>query len=405
MAILNYPAWPFEPNWSSTMTETLEWLTDVMASPSGSEQRRTLRYLPRQTFEYTLAASGEERSLLDNLLVTYGAQRWYMPLWHDVNLIEQDYDAGATFLQCASASTSRLQPGSIGLLMGESPYDVELIEIQSVSLTGVTLVSPTAHVWPQGTRLLPAKVARLTDQPRLSKRSDRVVTSDVRFQVLEAPHDPGAPSLTESYRGFFVMSSAPDDRAPLDHSIERTLVELDNQTAAPIWQDTAGRPFTYEQFAWVIKGRDELQDFEALIQLLRGRAIPLWIPTFMEDFRLSASIAGTDNTILVERCGFTQSGGPRWDRQDIMIETISGHLYRRILDAAVDSSGREVLLLDAAIAGALTPDQVVRISFMTLMRQNQDSISIEHATDTDGVATAQTIFRSAPDTRVPTPAF
>lgn len=399
--VKNYPVWPFEPNWSSTLTEVLEWLTDVMTSPTGSEQRRSLRYFPRRTFEFTLAAGRDERTLLDNLLVTYGAQRWYLPLWHDVNFLDVRLSVNGKIVICSTADTSEIEPGSIAVLIGDSPYDTELVEIEGVTSNGMTLVEGVQRAWPANTRIFPVRVARLTDQPQLAKRSDQVVTSEVRFQVVEATKDAGPEIVTDIYSNFFVLPEPPDDRQPLDHGIERMLAELDNQTSIPIWRDTAARPFTYEQYAWVLQGRAELRSFEDMLRSLRGRSQPIWVPTFMEDFVLISPIADGATTLTTARAGFTLAGGPRWDRQDIMIETTSGRIYRRITNSAVDSQGRETLLLDNAIQGSYSLDQIVRVCFMTLMRLNQDSVTIEHQTDSDGTATALATFRSAPDTRVP----
>lgn len=48
MTIENIPVWPIEPNWNEPVKETLEWLTDIMTSPTGAEQRRCLRKYPRK---------------------------------------------------------------------------------------------------------------------------------------------------------------------------------------------------------------------------------------------------------------------------------------------------------------------------------------------------------------------
>ena len=405
MAIESLPAWPFEPNWSTSLTEVLEWLTDVMTSPSGSEQRRSLRYYPRRTFDFSIVADGDERSLLDNMLVTYGALRWHLPLWFDANFSTAAVAAGASTIGCLTAETSRMRDGGLAYLVGADVYDFEIVEIATIDSTTITLAAPTVRAWPAATRIHPVCVAQLTDQPSLSTRSDRLITTEVRFRMLEAGTAPTGTFDPDTYLTFAVLAMAPDRRVPLSADYERMLVEIDNMTSIPRQVDSAGRPFPLQQYAWVLEGRAQHNEFEALLQHLRGRAIPIWMPTFMEDFVLAEAIVDGADSILVERAGFALAGGPRWDRQDIMIETDSEKIYRRITDVAVDSEGREILVLDTPIVGDFALTSVVRICFMALVRLNQDNIEIEHHTDTEGVSTVLATFRSAPDTRLPLPSF
>ena len=52
MPDIDLPVFAFEPNWRDGVTETLEWLTDVLQSKiSGYEQRRSVRITPRRFFE------------------------------------------------------------------------------------------------------------------------------------------------------------------------------------------------------------------------------------------------------------------------------------------------------------------------------------------------------------------
>lgn len=404
--ILNLPLWPFGPNWTSSVTENLSWLTDIMTSPTGSEQRRSMRYYPRRTFEFEIAAAGNERSFLDNFLLTYGAKRFYLPLFSDVNLLDTDVAKGATSLPCSTAGLSKIRAGSVICLMLDA-FNSEMLEVSSVTEDTISLLTPTLFAWPADTAIYPAGVSKLTDQTDFSKRNDALVTATMKFQVVQPNIYTvgGDTGLSDEYRGFPVLNDPPDERDDLSLSMERMLVELDSSTSTPVWQDTASRAFTVQQYAWVLEGRPALSRFEALLQSLRGQARPLWVPTFMEDFQLVDDLASGATTITTFNSGFTQCGGPRGDRTDIMIETLTARYYRRITTSVYDAERNEILALDTPLPVVIKADDVVRISFMTLMRLNQDTIDIVHQTDDAGFATAQATFRSAPDTRIPTAGF
>ena len=412
MAIQNYPVWTFEPNWSGGVSEMLEWLTDVMASPDGSEQRRSLRYFPRRSMEFATAAEGDERQLLDNMLISFGGSTWYLPLWHEVNVLDATAASGATFVASDDArAISIIRAGSIVCLIGDDPYTYELAEIESRTPTGLNLVSPLVRTWPEGTRMIPVRSAELTDQPQLQPRTSNLVTAEVRFRIMDAEQDAGGPpvianaNFSDVYREFYVLTMEPDYSERLGIDYERNFSEIDNSTATPWRTDEAKRPFTARRHTWTLEGRDQHAAFARMLQLLRGRSQPLWVPTFMDDFTPVLPIAGGGNTIVVDRCGFTAAGGPRWDREDIMIETVGGmRIYRRITGSTLAGNG-EIITLDRAFEDTYPVGDIVRISFMAVMRLAHDSVEIDHSTDTHGVSTVSTTFRSAPDTRIPLSAF
>lgn len=401
MTIENLPVWPFEPNWASSVTETLEWMTDILGSPTGSEQRRALRVTPRQTIEFSVTVAGRARALLDNLLITYSAGRWYVPLWHDTIVVTSPLAMGVTSVTADDVVSSRLVPGAIVCVLGDTPFDTALVEVNTLVGSTVTFKTGLPRAFLTGARIFRVLRGQLTDPINPNRINDAAASAEVRFQVVE----PGDKSLTDSgflpviYRGFKVLAEGPDYRSALDSGIERMLIELDNQTSIPLRADTAGRPFTYQEMTWILYGREKVKSYEMMLRYLRGRAKPLWVPTFMQDFRLTEASAANSSTMVVEGCGFTLAGGPRWDRTDILIETVAGRMYRRILGSAMNSDGSETILLDQPFGEPVSPSTVVGISFMTLMRLNQDNVQIDHITDNRGVSTSKVVLRSAPDTR------
>jgi hypothetical protein len=367
-----------------------------MISPTGSEQRRSLRPWPRKSYEFALLLDGPERTFFDGLVTVNGAQRWYLPLWHDPHFTVNDEAAGHQVIECLNANTGLFRADDAAIFIGATVFDYEVVEIESIAADSITLKRDTDKAWPAGTRLYPATVARLTDQ--------RVSTSQVRFQSLEPGSivtPIGSGDFGDVYQGFDVLMSPPDDKSELDAGIERMLVEIDNQQAPAQWADIANRPFTYQQFAWVLEGRTEYTDFIAMLQYLRGRAVPIWVPTFMDDFTLKVPVEAGDDSLTVARSGLHIAGGEHPDRKYIRIETTTETYYRSIVGMTAVGDDTEVLNLGAAIAHDIAIDAVQRISFMTLMRMNQDNVSIEHATDITGISTALATFRSAPNTRIP----
>ncbi|MCR3772054.1 hypothetical protein K3Z88_26610, partial [Pseudomonas aeruginosa] len=84
--------------------------------------------------------------------------------------------------------------------------------------------------------------------------------------------------------------------------------------------------------------------------------------------------------------------------RDIRIELYGGQVFhRRILDVSELNVDVERMAIDSALGTVVRPSDVARISFMTLCRQDSDSVQITHETDTDGISTASTVFRGVRD--------
>ena len=71
--------WSLYPDWADGMTETLEFLTSVVASPFEVEQRRGLRLTPRQSFEYSYVLFGPARTYFDLLTLQSAGSPVYVP--------------------------------------------------------------------------------------------------------------------------------------------------------------------------------------------------------------------------------------------------------------------------------------------------------------------------------------
>lgn len=75
------------------------------------------------------------------------------------------------------------------------------------------------------------------------------------------------------------------------------------------------------------------------------------------------------------------------------------------MTASSEGAGSETIVVDVPFEAGYAVENVLRISFMSLMRLNHDGIEIEHSTDNAGASTASLTFRSAPNTRRPISAF
>lgn len=407
MALQDFPVWSFPPNWNGEVTETLSWVTDIMQSPTGSEQRRTMRLWPRRTFEFGVAVSGKDRTLLAGMLLNFSTDDWYLPIWHEPLVLERAISENDTNISLVGIGDTDIPISKLIFITNGDPNEFEILTVANQNNLGMNLVGKTDRDWPIGSVIYPVTWGSLTDSVSLKKVTSNLATGNVRFQesrpTTSRSHKPDQ-FLTTIYKGYPVLDIAPDEVNPLDQNYDLITSRLDNLTSIPMIRNDAKRAFAITKHNWVLKGRVEHGQFMNTLEALRGRAKPLWVPTFMDDLEIIASVTPGDSAIKVANSGYARAGNVIPDHEHIMIERLDGsRFFRKIVATNTQSNGTENMMLDQPIGSGFAKDQVLRISFMTLMRLNHDEVSIVHKTDTFGVSEIAMTLRSAPDTRIEIP--
>ena len=385
--------WLADPDWSRGVTETLEWKTDVLQSPTGAEQRISRRLSPRRTFEFTTLVHDTGRQRFENMLWQGCAGTWAMPVYPDVFALPAAVSSGATEISIPTAGRDFTAGGTVLLKTDESPDATSrMLTVVGITSDSLQLAAPLTDSWPAGSLVYPVRPAVLTEPPSLSRLTDTATSAQVRFRIAEHNAFSDTSVLTQ-YRGHPVLETETDWSESVSASYQPLIRELDNSSGIPYRLDTAGRPFWRQTHNWFTVNRHAQTSLRQLLWYLRGRQRPIWVPSQMLDFSPTSAISG--HSVDVIEAGFTELG-IRPGRRDICILLADGtRLYRRITAVSL-VSGVERLVLDGDAISA-EQHQIVSVSLMTLARQDADSVSWEHVTDADGVARVATTFTGVRD--------
>lgn len=389
-------AWSFAPDWGDSVLERLSALTDVLQSESGAEQRRALRVAPRREFEAQMYAEDRERQLLDLAMYGWSGRTWAMPVWPDIQLLQQPVAVGAVRIACSTAYLDFVQ-GGMAMLRGDNAFSYEVVQIKAIDAAGIDLQRPTQQAWPRGSRFYPARAAQLVEQPSLTRITDRAQGAKVHFQVMEVCLWPEVLPST-LYRGRPVLDERPDESEDLSGTLERIQLQLDSALALPRVTELASRPFPVTGYRWLGLGRAERSSWRSLVHGLRGRQVAVWVPTHADDLTLVGQINDVATAMDIAYVGYTRFASARPGRRDIRIQLNDGTVfYRRILNSTELGLETERLSIDASLGRQVLPSQVARICWMSLSRGNSDTVEIEHITDSEGLASSAITFRGVPD--------
>ncbi|ARU87124.1 hypothetical protein [Pseudomonas sp. M30-35] len=388
--------WAFVPDWGDGIIERLSASTDILQSESAVSQRRQLRLAPRREFSGQMYAEGRERQLLDLSLFGWSNRIWSMPVFPDVQLLQVGIGADVDFVPC-STQWLDFRAGGLAMLRGEDAFTSETVEILEVLSGGLQLKRNTQLAWPAGSRLYPARAAQLLEEPSLSKLTDRLIEAEVRFLIVEACDWPEWLPNT-LYRGRPVWDRSPDESENITHTTQRLRQTLDSGFAQPLITDTAKRALQVLGQRHLDLGREARAMVRSFIYGMRGRQKVVWVPSHMDDLTLVATISAVATTLDIAYIGYTRFSAGEPGRRDIRIELADGSTFMRRLIGSIELSTQiERVAMDSPLDVEVHPNQVVRISWMNLMRFENDVQEIEHMTDSQGVAAWATVFREERD--------
>jgi hypothetical protein len=439
---MSIKVWPFRPDWESGVLEKLEWLTDLMGSTKGAEQRRPQRLTPRRSLEATFLPHGRERSMFDLMVMQKGNDDWYIPLWYDVDTLRLPIAASTTLLPI-DYDHRELQAGAFALIrsqtqlnMQRNTFTYEVIKVVGLKNGKVEVLrgqeGTAAMDWGTGSEVYPLKKARFTNQPTANVVTASIQSVTVQFSVTEpnewygqelysgygrtygisygkkanrAPLTPAQnlgrvvePQYLPTFEKFRVLTAVPDYNQEMTFSYERTINDLDNDNSIPLFYDTLGFGQPTQQHTWFLKGRREVAAFRTLMYWLRGRVRPIWVPTFNDDVQLIARVSKNQLYIDVKNIGYTDIGGGV-NRQCLAFQLNNGKwFFRRILVTSLIAGG-ERMELNEAFPDGLEMEDVYKISFMCVSRMAQDTVEMSHVTDTKGLTKAVITFKAVPDLR------
>lgn len=371
-------AWTFVPDWTNGIIERLSWKTDVLQSYDMREQRRALRIAPRKTLEFEAFFTAAERRYAETLMWGWGARNWALPIWPEGQDLASSLPAGSTSISI-DTTTRDYVAGSLAMILSDA-FNFETIEVLSVSAGSIALARPTNTTWPAGTRVYPARTARMPDRvniPRWSGDASGVRTS---FDIIE-PVDYTANAGATTYRSYPVIDRRPNWAGGFDIDMQRKLAELDNMVGLRLFEDESGLPASVQRMRWTLANRAELDAVRKMLYALRGRQGAGWVPTWSSDMIVTATIDSSATAIDIEFMAYTNQINVMTGRRDIRIELTNGTVFhRRIMSASQLSATTERLTIDTALGQTVSPSQIATVSFMALMRLESDDLDIAYWT-------------------------
>lgn len=377
-------AWMLPADWSSPVVETLAWLTDVEQALDGSEYREPIRDTPRRQWEFDAVAQGADRQRLEAVMYDWNGRNWALPVWPDVTYLATPLAAGSNAIPVATSGRD-FNVGSL-LMLWTATDAYELLEVGAIASDHITLAAVTGQDWPAQTRVYPCRISRLTDIPKITRKSDRIITTSARFEATE-PCDWPAVAPTASYLGLPVLEDRIDETSDPSAAYGRQLTDLDGDVGMVLVDDITGLAWPTQSHAWLSMGITARSTLRSNLYWLQGTANTLWVPSWADDLTLQAPVTVDAVAITVVNIGVAAHLAQQPGRRHLRIELFDGTVfYRRVTNSSVVDDTHELLNIDTALGRAISAADVRQINWMMLARLASDSVQIAHANTLEGDA-------------------
>ena len=174
---------PFPPNWSQPVAESFGFMTDIIVSYRGMEQRIQLRAVPVGTIRYaTLLDDVRDAQMANAILFGNQARAFGVGRWQFQTPLSQDAGPGDHDVLCDTADI----PFELGgmVLLWSDPYHWEVQTIQSVLPDRVVLSFGLIQSWTAGqTVVLPLVVGRLSTDEAITWDALAIASTSLTFDV------------------------------------------------------------------------------------------------------------------------------------------------------------------------------------------------------------------------------
>lgn len=393
---------PYPPQ--SGVKEKLKWLTDIVRSADGSEQRHALRINPRQTVAYEIAAETlGDVNKIRNLFIDWTTRVFGVPVWWYERALAADIAFGdlTIYVRAGGLDNADFRVGGLAMIYQEDADGVRTIDslqIASIVLSvaspestqdSITFATSVQNAYDANFATVVPVVPAILAGGAKQKTPPAAQTSryNLDFDMLE--NDPATPGVDISW---YPELNDFDGNATIIINDKNTLqgndlsetfqqqaqrVDFGLGTFQQLTQELRARRST--PFNWVAETTQFEWQLRSLLYYLRGKLRNAWIPTNRADFNVTTNIGIGAVSFNVDNWGFANfvAGATPW--AGVRIQKTDGNVsYHRITSAAEIDDITERVDIDPVTPFATLITEIEKIDLMILSRMAVDDVTITH---------------------------
>lgn len=378
---------PWAPLWK-TMVEKLEWLTEVIETVNGKDQRIKLRQAPRRYISYKSHISTEkELSELEALHFQWGKRAWGVPLWGEAVLYTDPINSLDTTLTFDTRNATFKIGQPILIWQGKHNYDLNVITDIDLFTDLVSVDLEIENNYNGSCWIIPMVAGWMTSPMNVQITPDGTGLVEVEFacttvEQLDTSYTPEA-TLPESTAGGADLLPVLNDpalaRKGLKWNHNADIIPVDRATGKFALYSNSEYGKVVQEWGFRKETRESIWKFRELLHYMAGKWKPIWIPTHREDMTFWNVLGHGpgENVVLFNEVFIAKQYGFQPNRNALHFQMNDGTYHMHLITAMTETPGGLTEITLADILGvAVTPDNCV-VSWLDKCTFAEDSVSLK----------------------------
>lgn len=416
-------------NWAESVFEKFAFKTDIITSDLGREQRRAVRAEPRRYIRYTCHFTEDVKLYMDYYMANGLTQPTIIPDLRRVLVLKEPttpehrtsgFDASLTTVTKVGYPTWLKKNMRVVIGKGDQweTRTVESFTANSITFKEERIPHPLAGKpidpdnpdgdkypatkldgsdFPINSRVYPAVFGRFQNTPE----ADRV-TSDVYTMEIDFAINPTDMYQRKTRTGFTINDNF-ETQPKFNVVAGREVLEVPHNWAeskrftytdeADVVDYDYGKITTFRKYAfpsrtvtnsYLLEGVDKIQQFIEFFVRLKGRQREFLVPTYEADVPFNY-VLGNGKSIVMDGLSFGVAYKNSKIYKRILLQMADGRQFHYKVDFVdtLPETNSSVLQIDGSLPDELlTPQTILKISWVLVARMGSDEFEVEWLTDT-----------------------
>lgn len=374
----------FGIDWSMQPELKHSYLTEVIESYGGTEQRISLRDKPRMSAAYQYGLTDAEQYQFGNLVGNFSG-KYLVPLWPFQTTLSTPLMAGQSSVAVDSINNYIRSSSKVMIVDGDVWETLDVAGTSELLISFKTLAKKN---YSSAARLVPVEQALIGEETSSVVHGMNVEITTATFDFDEVEYSkPIACDDFTMFNGRRILDVRPDRSQDVSTRYLKLRETFDSNIGKRYTYDRQQGAIKFFQFGWRFFNELDRMRFEDFAELERGGQGEFYIESPLVGLELSKDVEAATLQIVVKKANYKNFLRSKAFAPAIAIKLYNGtRLYRNVVGASEGLNDTEVIDLDESVAGIAVAD-VEYIAPLFLGRFESDEFNYVFDTPVDSTIT------------------